>query len=90
MKNVTIRRLRRVILTLPTATPSQEQAIVKSKVSGALKMVWDRMVHWGNGSHSNQPDLLIDWDEARDRGKVTIDCQSLDQMTNLLAQLGIR
>jgi hypothetical protein len=58
------RRLRRVILTLPTATPSQEQAIVKSKVSGALKMVWDRMVHWGNVSHSNQPDLLIDWDEA--------------------------
>ena len=32
----------------------------------------------------------IDWNEAKDRGKVTIDCQSLDQMTNLLAQLGIR
>ena len=32
----------------------------------------------------------IDWSEAKDRGKVTIDCQSLDQMTNLLAQLGIR
>jgi ParB family chromosome partitioning protein len=31
----------------------------------------------------------IDWNEAKDRGKVTIDCQSLDQMTNLLAQLGI-
>ena len=32
----------------------------------------------------------IDWNEAKDRGKVTINCQSLDQMTNLLAQLGIR
>jgi hypothetical protein len=32
----------------------------------------------------------IDWNAAKDRGKVTIDCQSLDQMTNLLAQLGIR
>jgi len=32
----------------------------------------------------------INWNEAKDRGKVTIDCQSLDQMTNLLAQLGIR
>ena len=31
----------------------------------------------------------IDWNESKDRGKVTIDCQSLDQMTNLLAQLGI-
>ena len=32
----------------------------------------------------------IDWNESKDRGKVTIDCQSLDQMTSLLAQLGIR
>ena len=32
----------------------------------------------------------IDWNEAKDRGKVTIDCQSLDQMTNLLAHFGIR
>jgi ParB family transcriptional regulator, chromosome partitioning protein len=32
----------------------------------------------------------INWNEAKNRGKVTIDCQSLDQMTNLLAQLGIR
>lgn len=31
----------------------------------------------------------IDWDEEKERGKVTIDCQSLDQMTGLLAKLGI-
>mgnify|MGYP002825674107 CR=1 FL=1 len=58
------RRLKRIILTLPTATPSQEQAIVKSKVSGALKMVWDRMVHWGGSANINKPELLINWDEA--------------------------
>ena len=58
------RRLNRIILTLPTATPSQEQAIVKSKVSGALKMVWDRMLHWGQAPKRNMPELLIDWDEA--------------------------
>ena len=34
--------------------------------------------------------LHIDWNKSKDRGKVTIDCQSLDQMNNLLAQLGIR
>ena len=34
--------------------------------------------------------FYIDWNEAKGCGKVTIDCQSLDQMTNLLAQLGIR
>jgi ParB family chromosome partitioning protein len=32
----------------------------------------------------------IDWDEAKERGKVIIDCQSLDQMTDFLDRLGIR
>jgi ParB family chromosome partitioning protein len=32
----------------------------------------------------------IDWNEAKNCGKITISCQSLDQMSNLLAQLGIR
>ena len=31
----------------------------------------------------------IDWDEAKERGKVVIDCQSLDQITDLLDKLGI-
>ncbi len=31
----------------------------------------------------------IDWDEAKGRGRLTIDCQSLDQMTDLLDKLGI-
>ena len=32
----------------------------------------------------------IDWDETRERGRVMIDCQSLEQMTSLLAKLDIR
>ncbi len=35
-------------------------------------------------------DFNIDWDEVKERGKITIDCQSLDQMTDLLDRLGIR
>ena len=35
-------------------------------------------------------DFNIDWDEVKERGKVIIDCQSLDQMTDLLDRLGIR
>ena len=31
----------------------------------------------------------IDWDEKRECGKVTVDCESLDQMTDFLAKLGI-
>ena len=31
----------------------------------------------------------IDWDEAKERGKVVIDCRSLDQITDLLDKLGI-
>ena len=33
--------------------------------------------------------LNIDWDEAKERGKVVIDCRSLDQITDLLDKLGI-
>ena len=32
----------------------------------------------------------IEWDEAKERGKVVIDCRSLDQITDLLVKLGIR
>jgi ParB family chromosome partitioning protein len=33
--------------------------------------------------------LRIDWNESKECGKVTIDCRSLDQMTDFLAKLGI-
>jgi ParB family chromosome partitioning protein len=35
-------------------------------------------------------DFNIDWDEMKERGKIIIDCRSLDQMTDLLSRLGIR
>ena len=35
-------------------------------------------------------DFNIDWDEAKERGKVIIDCRSLDQITDLLDRLGVR
>ncbi len=33
--------------------------------------------------------LRIDWNESKERGKVTIQCGSLDQMTHFLARIGI-
>ena len=33
--------------------------------------------------------LNIVWDEAKERGQVTIDCQSLDQINDLLVKLGV-
>jgi len=33
--------------------------------------------------------LRIDWNDAKERGKVTFDCASLEQMTDFLAKLGL-
>ncbi len=60
----TPRKLRRIILTLPTSTPSQEQAIVRSRVNGAISMIWDRMVQVGQVNASLKPEVILDWDEA--------------------------
>lgn len=59
------RRLSRVILTLPTATPIQEQAIIRSRASGALKLLWKRLGMDDHPSNiSARPSLIVDWDEA--------------------------
>ena len=58
------RRLKNLVLTLPTSTSSQEQAIVRSQVNGALDLVWDRMVKSGQVSADTKPNLILDWDEA--------------------------
>ncbi|MDE0783062.1 MAG: virulence factor SrfB [Planktomarina sp.] len=58
------RFLRRVIITLPTATPRQEQAIVKSKVRGAIKLLWSRMIDMGQVDGGTAPEVIIEWDEA--------------------------
>ena len=58
------RNLKRVIITLPTATPRQEQAIVKSKVKGAIRLLWDRMEKMGQVTPKSEPEVIIEWDEA--------------------------
>ncbi len=58
------RSLKRVIITLPTATPRQEQAIVKSKVKGAIRLLWSRMIKMGQVTEGSEPEVIIEWDEA--------------------------
>ena len=58
------RFLRKVIITLPTATPKQEQAIVKSKVRGAIKLLWSRMAKSGQVLPETKPIDNVEWDEA--------------------------
>ncbi|MBJ6370497.1 virulence factor SrfB [Sedimentitalea arenosa] len=59
------RRLDRIILTLPTATTAQEQAIIRSKAKGALALVWAMMgLKDGESSISRMPELVVEWDEA--------------------------
>ena len=60
----TPRSLRNVIITLPTATPKQEQAIIKSKVRGAIKLLWGRMATSGQVRMNTQPEITVEWDEA--------------------------
>lgn len=59
------RRLDRIILTLPTATTAQEQAIIRSKAKGALLLVWSMLgLKDGESSISRMPELIVEWDEA--------------------------
>lgn len=60
------RRLRTIILTLPSATPLQEQAIMRSRIEGALKLVWSVLGWTGRalGQTTQMPKVVVDWDEA--------------------------
>lgn len=59
------RRLRRIILTLPTATPIQEQAIMRSRAEGALRLLWSMMELDAAGTTTTaRPQMIVDWDEA--------------------------
>ena len=59
------RRLDRIILTLPTALTVQEQAIIRSRARGALKLVWAMLGLKGQpGPLSRMPELIVEWDEA--------------------------
>ncbi len=59
------RRLKRLILTLPPATPLAEQRIMKSRIEGALKLIWE-LNGWDlSAAELHQPpQVLVDWDEA--------------------------
>lgn len=59
------RRLARIILTLPTATPVQEQKIIRSRANAALALVWKRLgITEGSSNISEMPELIVEWDEA--------------------------
>uniref|UniRef100_A0AAN0MHY1 Virulence factor SrfB n=1 Tax=Yoonia rhodophyticola TaxID=3137370 RepID=A0AAN0MHY1_9RHOB len=59
------RRLSRIILTLPTATPVQEQKIIRSRTNAALSLVWKRLgIAKGSSNISIEPELIVEWDEA--------------------------
>lgn len=59
------RRLNRIILSLPTATSIQEQAIMRSRAIGALRLVWSMFgIKESDSSISRRPQILVDWDEA--------------------------
>ncbi|MFV0514496.1 MAG: virulence factor SrfB [Jhaorihella sp.] len=59
------RRLDRIILTLPTALTAQEQAIIRSKAQGALRLVWALMgLGQVESAISKTPELIVEWDEA--------------------------
>ncbi|TDX33622.1 virulence factor SrfB [Rhodovulum visakhapatnamense] len=59
------RRLNRIILTLPTATSVQEQAIMRSRAEGALKMVWAMLgMDEALDRYKTKPAVTVEWDEA--------------------------
>jgi hypothetical protein len=59
------RRLNRIILSLPTATPIKEQAIIRSRTHGALRLIWKQMgLADCQAPYSTEPEILVDWDEA--------------------------
>ncbi|WP_171022218.1 virulence factor SrfB [Cohaesibacter sp. CAU 1516] len=59
------RKLNRIILTLPTALPIQEQRIMKVRAESAVQLLWDIFEWEGNqppGVH--KPSVHVSWDEA--------------------------
>ncbi|MEO0991352.1 MAG: virulence factor SrfB, partial [Pseudomonadota bacterium] len=59
------RRLNRIILTLPTATSVQEQAIIRSRAESALRLVWATQgIKESDSGISRRPELIVEWDEA--------------------------
>jgi hypothetical protein len=59
------RRLKRLIMTLPPATPLAEQRILRKRIEGAIKLVWELM-GWdlSDAALHRPPQVIVDWDEA--------------------------
>lgn len=60
------RRLRRIVLTIPSATPIQEQRIIRSRAEAAVKLLW-ALQGWDSrrGNRSIAPPTInASWDEA--------------------------
>ncbi len=58
------RRLRRIILTLPSATPVAEQKVMRKRVRDAVDLVWQVMDWDPKDLIHEKPKIIIDWDEA--------------------------
>ena len=58
------RKLKRIVLTLPTATPVIEQAIMKAHAEDALALVWTAMGWSPEDPLYAVPEIILDWDEA--------------------------
>ena len=59
------RELRRIIMSLPTAMPIQEQRIMRSRAQAAVKLLWDLMKWPPNQKpYPTPPEVSLSWDEA--------------------------
>lgn len=58
------RRLAKVILTIPTATPAFEQNILRKRAKDALDYIWHVLEIPSECVLSPKPELIIQWDEA--------------------------
>ncbi|HWL68158.1 MAG TPA: virulence factor SrfB, partial [Geminicoccus sp.] len=58
------RRLRSLILTMPSATPLAEQRIMRKRITAAIDLVWQTMGWVGEDAVHRRPDVMLDWDEA--------------------------
>ena len=59
------RRLRRIVLTLPPATPVREQRIMMARAQGAIDLIWD-LTGWRSKAPPGitAPEVQVAWDEA--------------------------
>lgn len=58
------RRLRSLILTMPSATPLAEQRIMRKRIMAAIDLVWQTMNWSSDDAVHKRPDVMLDWDEA--------------------------